>query len=473
MSKTISQDLMQEFISIVGAKNALTQEDDLTRYTHENRDIFIGVTPLVLKPSSAQEVADIVKLANKHETPIVPQGGHTGHAAGAVPDDSATQIVVSLERMNQIRDIDRDGNTAVVEAGVILQTIQDMADENDRLFPLSLASQGSCQIGGNISTNAGGTAVLSYGNTRDMILGLEVVTASGEIWNGLRRLKKDNTGYDLRDLFIGAEGTLGIITAAVIKLFPKPKGRIAAFVGLSSPKAALSLFQNSRDIAGSSLTGFEFIPDFGLQNVLKYQSSLRTPLANPHNWYVLMEISSGRSEDDAFGLAERILGEALENEIIEDAALSQNETQRDGFWLIRETMPSSQKSLGGSVKNDVSVPVHLVPEFLEIADKAIHTYMPDARIFSFGHMGDGNIHFNISQPENMETDAFLSQRVKLNDLVNEVVLSLDGSVSAEHGIGKLKRELLAQTKSPVELQMMRSIKQALDPKGIMNPGKVI
>lgn len=473
MNASLSDGLLQKFVAIVGERNVLRNDDDLTRYTHENRDIYIGRTPLVLKPASAHEVADIVSLANETKTAIVPQGGHTGHAAGGVPDDSNSQIVVSLERMNAIREVDLEGNTAIVEAGVILQSIQELADSHDRLFPLSLASQGSCQIGGNISTNAGGTAVLSYGNTRDMILGLEVVTPNGEIWNGLRRLKKDNTGYDLRDLFIGAEGTLGIITAAVIKLLPKPKGRVAAFIGMKSPQAALTLLQSALAMGGKSITGFEFIPRVAIDAVVSNYPTHRDPLENPHDWHVLMEISSGRSESDATDLCEVILSNALEGGVIDDASISQNEAQRNQFWAIRETIPGCQKFMGGSVKNDVSVPVHLVPEFLERSDKAVLNFMPDARIFSFGHMGDGNIHYNISQPENMSLDEFLAQRIEINNIVNAVVLDLGGSISAEHGIGKLKRDLLAQTKQPVELQMMRSVKQALDPNGIMNPGKVI
>ncbi|MGB7286741.1 MAG: FAD-binding oxidoreductase [Salaquimonas sp.] len=473
MSKPLDPQLIQRFIDLVGEKNALTSADDLTHYTHENRDIFVGKTPLVLKPQSTDAVAQIIRLANETKTAIVPQGGHTGHAAGGVPDDSGEQIVLSMERMNRIRDIDLEGNTAIVEAGVILKSIQLMADENERLFPLTLASEGSCMIGGNISTNAGGTAVLSYGNTRDMILGLEVVTATGEIWNGLRRLKKDNTGYDLRDLFIGAEGTLGIITAAVIKLFPKPVGRVAAFAGMKTPEAALELFQIAGNAAGKSLTGFEFMPQLGIETVQKFAHSIKSPLQCKHQWYVLMEISSGRSQVDATELAEEILGKAVDTGAIEDAVVSQNESQRDAFWTIRETMPSSQKLLGGSIKNDISVPVHQVPAFLKQADAAVTGFMAGARLFSFGHMGDGNIHYNISQPENLSTEEFLAEREALNAVVNKVVLLLNGSISAEHGIGKLKRQLLTETKSSVEMQMMRAIKQALDPNGIMNPGKVV
>ncbi len=473
MTTGLPDELLARFRDIVGASNSLGEKDDLTRYTHENRDIYVGTTPLVLKPANTNEVAAIMKLAHQSGTAIIPQGGHTGHAAGAVPDEVGNQIVVSLERMNNIRDIDLEGNTAIVEAGVVLQSLQEMADRHERLFPLALASQGSCQIGGNISTNAGGVGVISHGNTRDMILGLEVVTPQGEIWDGLRRLKKDNTGYDLRDLFIGAEGTLGIITAAVVKLFPKPRGRIAAFAGMVSPKAALTLLQLALEKAGKSVTGFEFMPRLGIEAVLNHFPVHKDPLSAPHPWYVLMEISSGRSEADAIELAQSILAEALENGTIADAVVSQNEAQRNAFWAIRETMPSSQKFEGGSIKNDVSVPVHLVPDFLRRADKAIAGYMPQARVFSFGHMGDGNIHYNISQPKGGDTPAFLAHRERINEVVNEVVLSLNGSISAEHGIGKLKRDLLAKTKSGVEMEMMRAIKKALDPKGIMNPGKVV
>jgi FAD/FMN-containing dehydrogenase len=473
MATTIPQDLIAQFTSIVGAGNALTPESDLSRYTVENRGIYVGNTPLVLKPGNTGEVARIMALASETRTAIVPQGGHTGHAAGAVPDESGTQIVVSMERMNKVRDFDLIGNTAIVEAGYTLQDLQELADRNDRLFPLSLASQGTCQIGGNIATNAGGTGVLSYGNTRDLILGLEVVTPSGEIWDGLRRLKKDNTGYDLRDLFIGSEGTLGIVTAAVVRLFPKPKGRIAAYAGMASAEAALELLSSAIATAGKSLTGFELMPRIGMDAVFSNFPGQRDPLSARHEWYVLMEISSGISEKEALGLAVTILNDAMEKGIMDDAVVAQNERQRAAFWSIRETMPASQKFLGGSIKNDISVPVHLVPDFLTRAGRSVREVMPDARIFGFGHLGDGNLHYNISQPESMSTEDFLGRREELNDVVNRVVIEMGGSISAEHGIGRLKRDLLARTKSPVELAMMRAIKKALDPRGIMNPGKVL
>jgi len=470
---TLDAGLIDRFIEVVGTKNALTVEDDRTRYTEENRFIFKGVTPLVLKPGNTEEVAAIVRLANETGTAIVPQGGNTGHAAGAQPDESGDQIVVSLERMNAIREIDPQANTMVVEAGVILETLQQTADGQDRLFPLSLSSQGSCQIGGNISTNAGGVAVLSYGNTRNLVLGLEVVTAAGDIWNGLRKLKKDNTGYDLRDLFIGAEGTIGIITAATVKLFPKPKGRVAAFAGLASVSDCLALLQQAQALAGKSLTGFEFMPSIGMESVTHAFETVRNPLAGKHDWYVLMEISSTRSEQDAMEMSESLLHDAQEARIISDAVVAQNESQRQAFWEIRELMPASQKMLGGSIKHDISVPVHLVPEFLERAEPLVHSVDPGARIFAFGHMGDGNIHYNVSQPEDAGDDWYLTKRELINDPVHQLVVAMGGSISAEHGIGKLKRDLLAETKSPVELEMMRSIKRALDPNNIMNPGKVV
>ncbi len=470
---SLPQNLIDAFIEIVGSKAAVTSGADLARHVEENRFIFSGRTPLVLKPATTREVADIMRLAQQTGTAIVPQGGNTGHSAGAQPDESGTQIVVSLERMNRVREIDLEGNTMTVEAGAILENIQKSADLNDRLFPLALASQGSCMIGGNLSTNAGGVGVLSYGNTRDLVLGLEVVTPQGEIWNGLRRLKKDNTGYDLRDLFIGAEGTLGIITAAVLKLFPKPRGKVAAFAGLASPKAALLLLQMAQALGGKSVTAFEFMPRFGLETTLASFDSLRDPLNGSHEWYVLMEVSSGRSEEAAQALAEEILSAAMEAGHVEDATISHNETQRAAFWNIREWMPASQKSLGGSIKNDISVPVHRVPEFLERAGPAVRAVDPGARVFAFGHLGDGNIHYNVSQPDGGSQDWYLNMREPVNAVVNALVLEMDGSISAEHGIGKLKRDLLIATKQPVELEMMRAIKRALDPANIMNPGKVI
>ena len=466
--------LLERFSAIVGSSNAIRAEDaDLTHYTQENRHIFHGVTPLVLRPGSTEEVSAIMRLAFETGTAIVPQGGHTGHAGGGAPDDSNTQIVVTMERMNRLRAIDIAGNTMTVEAGMVLQQVQETAASHDRLFPLSLASQGSCQIGGNISTNAGGTGVIAYGNTRDLVLGLEAVLPSGDVWNGLRKLRKDNTGYSLKNLFIGAEGTLGIVTAAVLKLFPRPKGREVAFAAVVSPHQALGLLNLALGAAGSGLTAFELIHRRPMEFALEHAPGSRDPFGERHEWYVLAEISSGRSAGDARALAETIFGEALEADLALDAVLAESLAQQTAFWKLREDMAVAQTREGGSIKNDISVPVHLIPEFLDKAAVIVAQELPGARIVAFGHMGDGNLHYNISQPKDGDTAAFLARRTDINDAINALVISLDGSISAEHGIGRLKREVMAATKSSVEMAMMRAVKTALDPTGIMNPGKVV
>lgn len=469
----MNDDLLNRFIEIIGSKHALTKRDDLTHYTHENRGLYVGKTPLVLKPANTHEVSDILKLASQTKTVIVPQGGHTGHVGGAVSDDSGTQIVVSLERMNKIREIDLKGNVVICEAGVILENIQKLSDENDRLFPLALGSQGSCQIGGNIATNAGGTGVLAYGNTRALVMGLEVVLPSGEIWNGLRRLKKDNTGYDLKDLFIGSEGTLGIITAAVLKLFPKPRGKSVAFCGLQSPDHALQLLDKASSYAGQSLTAFELMAHNPLDFTLKHFDTVRNPLDKIYPWHVLLEISSNRSQEDADETIQAILEASFETKAIEDAALSTSISQVQDFWRIREMMPVAQKYEGGSMKHDVSVPIHQVPEFLTKAGKIINREMPDARLCTFGHLGDGNMHYNISQPVDAQADDFLKRQPEINTMIHDLVVSMDGSVAAEHGVGQLKRDLIARTKNKVELDLMHTIKKALDPNKLINPGKIL
>ncbi len=469
----LSKKLLDQFVACVGADHVLTGSDDLSHYTNENRGIYHGKTPLVLKPGSTQEVAAIIKLAAETKTAIVPQGGHTGHVGGAVPDEKGNQIVVSMERMNRIRKVDIDGNAMMVEAGVILEAIQIEAEEHGKLFPLTLASQGSCQIGGNIATNAGGTGVIAYGNMRDQVLGLEVVLPSGKILDGLRSLHKDNTGYDLKNLFIGSEGTLGIITACVLKLRPKPRGKAVALAGLSSPEHALKLYALARERGEGMLTACELMPDLALQCTLRNIEGNRAPLEGNHAWYVLMEISSNRSEEDAQNSLENILQEGLQEKLVGDAAIAQTLEQQQALWRIRETVPLAQKQEGGSIKHDVAVPVHRVPEFLKRAGAIIKREMPDARIYSFGHLGDGNIHYNISQPIDGDKEVFLAHRQEINDLIHDLVIEMEGSVSAEHGIGRLKRDLLARTKSPVELQLMKQLKTTLDPNGIMNPGKVV
>jgi FAD/FMN-containing dehydrogenase len=465
--------LMDRLAAIVGEKHVLTAPDDTHPYRVEWRGLYHGSPAAVVRPGSVAEVSAVVKLAQETATPIVPQGGNTGLVGAQVPDDSGRELIVSLQRLDKVRAIDVEGRTATVEAGMILERVQQLADEHDLLFPLSLGSQGSCRIGGNISTNAGGTGVLAYGNTRDLVLGLEVVLANGEIWNGLKRLRKDNTGYDLKQLFIGGEGTLGLITAAVVRLFPKPKGRRVAFVGLNSPREALTLYRMADSRAGRNLTGFEIIPRICIEFALRHLDGARDPLADIHPWYILMEVSSNRDDADAVGISEDILAAAIDEGTANDAVISQSEDQAAAFWHIRHEMSELQKPEGGSIKHDVSVPVAHVPELIERAEAAVEAFMPGIRPVPFGHMGDGNIHLNVSQPIGMDKQAFLDEMEKINDIVHTIVLDLDGSISAEHGIGRLKQHMLEEVKSTVELDMMRKIKRALDPNNILNPGRMV
>jgi FAD/FMN-containing dehydrogenase len=467
-----TDETIARFAAIVGETHALRAPDLLAPYLTEPRDLFKGRTRLVLRPRSTAEVAAIMKLATETRTPIVPQGGNTGLVGGQSPRSEA-EIVLSLSRMNRIRDVDAVGRTMVVEAGTILANVQAAADEAGLLFPLSLGSEGSCEIGGNLSSNAGGTAVLAYGNARDLCLGLEAVLPSGEILPGLRRLKKDNRGYDWKDLLIGAEGTLAVITGAVLKLFPKPAGREVAYVGLASPEKALLLLGRAEARAGRQLTAFELMGRRGMEFTLRHTAGARDPLAAAHAWYLLVEISSQRSAEDARETMEAILAAALEEELIEDAAIAQSLADAATFWKMREAMSWAQKPEGGSIKHDVAVPVARVAEFLAAADAAVLTAIPEARIVAFGHLGDGNIHYNISQPLGADKAAFLARWTEINAIVHGIVDAMDGTFSAEHGIGQLKRLELARTKNSVEMALMRSLKQALDPYQILNPGKVV
>ena len=473
MAVALSSELIGQFKAIVGDAYALTDQTDIAPYLTEQRDLYHGRSMLVLRPSSTEQVAAILKLASESGTVIVPQGGNTGLVGAQQPDGSGKAVVLSLGRMNKIRALDPVGNLITVEAGVILQNVQEAADKEDRLFPLSLGSEGSCQIGGNLSSNAGGTAVLSYGNMRELCLGLEVVLPTGEILNDLRYVKKDNSGYNLKDLFIGAEGTLGVITAAVLKLFPKPKGKAVAYAGLKSPAAALQLFKIATEKAGSSLTGFELMPRIGVEFTVKHVEGARDPLQAPHDWYVLIDISSNRSQEDAQNLMEDILSVSFEAGIVQDAALAATIAQAQSFWKMREEMSWAQKPEGGSIKHDISVPVASIPAFIAEASHAVMQMVPNARIVCFGHIGDGNLHFNISQPLDAEKQAFLSLWAAVNHEVHAIVDKYHGSISAEHGIGQLKREELLHYKSPVALDLMRRIKRELDPSGIMNLGKVL
>lgn len=473
VSKLPIDKVFDQFTNLIGSSNIVTEIDDISRYVTEPRDLFHGKTPCVLKPGSVDEVSKLLKLANTHKIPIVPQGGNTGLVGGQIPDQTKSEVILSLERLNKVRNVDAISNVLTVEAGVILEVIHEIAEELDRIFPLYLSSQGSCQIGGNISTNAGGTGVLAYGNTRELILGLEVVLATGEIWDGLRTLRKDNTGYDLKQMFIGSEGTLGIVTAANLRLFPKPKSQDVAIVGIESPREALQLYNICTSNAGHLLTAFELMPRIGVEYSLKHIPGIRDPLNTISPWYVLIELSSSSISVPTRNLIESIFKQAVTQNLASNAVLAENIEQRNAFWRLRHSLSEVQKFEGGSIKHDISVPIADIPNFLDEATKAILRFIPDCRPFAFGHMGDGNIHFNVSQPINSSKEEFLSHWSEVNTIVNEIVISFGGSISAEHGIGRLKRKLLAETKSDVELNLMKLLKQTFDPNGILNPGRII
>ncbi|WP_315785816.1 MULTISPECIES: FAD-binding oxidoreductase [unclassified Bradyrhizobium] len=468
-SPPLPPDLIAQFAAIVGERQALTAEADVAPYVTEERNLFHGRSPLVLRPGSTAEVAAICKLASAHRIALVPQGGNTGLVGGQTPHNG--EVVVSLKRMDKIRDIDTASNTMIAEAGVVLQVAQQKAADVDRLFPLSLGAEGSCTIGGNLSTNAGGTAALAYGVAREMALGVEVVLADGRLLNALSKLKKDNTGYDLRNLFIGAEGTLGIITAASLKLFPKPRAIETAFVGLKSPEDALKLLAIAQREAAGSLTSFELIAHIALDFSIRHVAGNRAPLSGQHPWFVLMELSSSR--DDARATLEGILEQGLETGIVDDAAVAENLSQRMAFWKLREDISWAQKPEGGSIKHDISVPVAAVPAFIAEANEAVVRKVPGARPVPFGHLGDGNIHYNVSQPVGADTADYLARWHEVNAVVFEIVLRMGGSISAEHGIGVLKRDELPDVKDPTAIALMRAIKAQFDPLGIMNPGKVL
>ena len=468
-TRPLSAELIARFRSIVGDKYAVTDAADIAPYVTEERELFHGHSPLVLRPGSTAEVSAICRLASEQRIALVPQGGNTGLVGGQTPHNG--EVVISMRRMDKIRDIDTASNTMTCEAGVILQVAQQRASEVDRLFPLSLGAEGSCTIGGNLSTNAGGTTALAYGVAREMALGLEVVLADGRILNSLSKLKKDNTGYDLRNLFIGAEGTLGIITAATLKLFPKPHAVETAFVGLQSPAQALKLLSISQNEAAGTLTSFELLSGIAVDFSVRHGIDVRDPLSGKHPWYVLMELSSPR--DDARATLEAILAQGLGDGIVDDAAIAANLSQRSAFWKLRDEMSAAQKPEGGSIKHDISVPVVAVPAFIEQANAAVVKLIPGARPVPFGHLGDGNIHYNVSQPIGGNTADFMDRWHEVNAVVFEIVLRMGGSISAEHGIGVLKRDELPEVKDKVAIELMRSIKAMLDPSGIMNPGKVL
>ena len=471
MTELSPADIAAQLAQIVGEKYVLTAPADMEAYLSEPRDLWHGKAACVVRPGATGEVAAICAFADKNGLKIVPQGGNTGLVGGQIPDRSGREILLSLGRLDKIREIDPQSNTMIVEAGVTLQKVQEAAESVDRLFPLSLASEGSCTIGGNLASNAGGTAVLAYGNARDLVTGLEVVLADGSVLDNLSKLRKDNTGYDVKHIFIGSEGTLGIITAAVVKLYPRPRAVETAFIGLSSPEKCLDLLVLAQGMAGPDLKTFEFMSRFGVEIVVRH-SSAREPLNGVHQWYVLLELAS-QSESGLNDKMMALLEAAFEREIVEDAVVAASLDQRAAFWALRENLSEMQKLEGGSIKHDVCVPVASVPAFIAEALPVVEETIPGARPVPFGHMGDGNIHFNVTQPLGADKAAFLARWEELNENVHAVVKRMNGSISAEHGIGVLKRDLLPKVKNPVAMNVMRRFKTALDPHNTLNPGKVL
>lgn len=469
---TSTPSLPDRLAGVVGAANVLTDPADLAPFLTDWRGRYRGDACCMVRPGNTAEVAAVVALCAEAGVPMVPQGGNTSLCGAATPDGSGAAVVVSLSRLNRIRAVDALNNTITVEAGCTLATVQEAAREAGRLFPLALASEGSCQIGGNLSTNAGGVQVLRYGNTRELTLGLEVVLPDGQVWDGLRGLRKDNTGYDLKHLFIGAEGTLGIVTAAVLKVFPLPRSQATAWLALPSAEAAVETLARAQAAFDARLTAFELVSDISLGFVLRHIPGAANPVGQAP-WYVLCEFSDGGPEAALREQVEGWLSQCLEAGLIGDAVVAQSESQARKLWQLRENISEAQKIEGISIKHDVSVPVSRLPEFLGKAGSALEAAFPGIRIVAFGHVGDGNLHYNLSKADRQDNAQFIASQPEANRIVHDLVHSLGGSISAEHGLGQLKREEILRYKSPVEMALMRAVKQALDPRGLMNPGKVI
>ena len=456
---------------IVGERGWIADPASMEPYLAETRGLFRGATDLVVRPDSTEQAAEIVRACAEAQIPMVPQGGNTGLCGGAVAHEGS--VVISLARMNRIRAVDPLTYTMTAEAGCILADLQEAAAQHDRLFPLSLAAEGSCQIGGNLATNAGGTAVLRYGNARDLVLGLEIVLPDGRIWNGLRGLRKDNTGYDLKQLFIGAEGTLGLITAAVLKLFPRPLDSATALVAVRDIYAAAELLVRARGETGDAVSAFELMNRLSLDMVMKHLPGAIDPISARYDQYVLIELTTPRADAGLAGALETCLGRAAEAGVVLDAAIAQNDAQAKAFWRLREAVPDVQKYEGGSIKHDITVPISRIAEFIDRATQRVEAELPGIRVVAFGHVGDGNVHFNLTQPVGMDTKGFLALWGRFNQITHDIASAMDGSFSAEHGIGELKLGEMMHYKAPVELDLMRRLKQALDPANLMNPGKVV
>ena len=464
--------LISQLSELLGAENVLTSADLMAAHLADWRGRYRGTAICIARPASTAAVAAVVRVCGRARVAMVPQGGNTSLCGAATPGPVGRSVVISLSRLKRVRAIDPANNTMTVEAGCVLQALQEAAAGAGRLFPLALAAEGSCQIGGNLSTNAGGVQVLRYGNARELTLGLEVVLPSGEIWNGLRGLRKDNTGYDLKHLFIGAEGTLGIITAAVLKLFPLPRAKATAWLAIASPAMAVRLLGELQGRFGPALSACELVSGKALDLVRKHIPGAH-PALPASSWHLLVELSTGGDDADLREALTSFLGAALDQSMIDDALLAQSGEQARRLWVLRESIGEAQKSEGLSIKHDVSLPISRIPEFVERADQALSRAFPEIRIVTFGHIGDGNLHYNQSKSGAGENATFLAAQPEVNRLVHDLVHELGGSISAEHGIGQLKRAELLRYKSPIEIEMMRAIKRTLDPLGLMNPGKLL
>jgi len=457
---------------ITGPRGWRADREGTEPHSKESWGIGRGRTALVLRPSTVDEVSALLALCHEHRVPVVPQGGNTGLVWAGIPDSSGHLVVLSLSRLNHVRNVDSVGNTMTVEAGVVLEQVQDAASEHDRLFPLALGAQGTCQIGGNLSSNAGGVNVLRYGMARDLVLGLEVVLADGQVWNGLRALRKDNTGYDLKQLFVGAEGTLGVITSAVLRLFPKPRETRTAWLAVPSPEKAVKLFTFCRERLGETISSFELMGDFVVQRVVSYLPDGRQPLRAKTPWHVLIEVAW--SLEDGLGeRLEQVLADAMREGLVTDGTVAKSEAQRKALWLIRENPTDAFANAGVVLRHDVSVPVAEVPALIERGRLMFEKTIPGIRFVAFGHIGDGNIHFNFLQPEAGDGEAFRARKDEVQTKVFDLVESLGGSISAEHGIGRLKRDDLARRKPALDLDLMRRLKKSLDPHNILNPGAIL
>ena len=465
-------DFNESLRAIVGRDQVLTSTESMAPYLIDWRGRYRGVARCVVRPGTTDEVAAVVRLCAEHRVPMVPQGGNTSHCGASIPDPSGAAVLICLSRMNAIRVVDADNYTMTVEAGCVLANVQEAAVAARRLFPLSLAAEGSCQIGGNLATNAGGVQVLRYGNMRDLTLGIEVVLPNGEVWNGLRGLRKDNTGYDLKHLFIGSEGTLGIITAAVLKLYPLPHDKATAWLAIDSPNAAIRLLGRLQEAFGTEVNACELVSDVSLGLVMRHFPEMRTPIADSP-WHVLVELTGPGEPSSLKAALETFLERELENGTLQDAVIAQSEAQAKHLWALRESISEAQKIDGFSIKHDIAVPVSRIDEFLALTDRALTDAFPGIRIVAFGHLGDGNLHYNQSRPEAEDNAVFMTLQPQVNRIVHDIVHRLGGSISAEHGIGQLKREELLRYKSTLEVEMMRRIKAAFDPQGLMNPGKVL